>query len=347
MSDLQSQIKSNIEVISHITDLKSLEENKRTFLGKTGIISEELKKLGSFSPEDRKKRGKEINELKELLLKAYNERQKCLVQEEVNKQLNSEKLDLSLPPRGAISGYIHPLTRVKREVLEIFGSMGFGFKEGPDIETDYYNFTALNIPENHPARDMHDTFYVESKGGMNVLRTHTSNVQIREMEKNQPPFKFISMGRVFRCDYDATHTPMFHQVEGLYIGENITMAHLKGCLQEFLNAFFVGKEVSIRMRPSYFPFTEPSAEVDISIGKNSEDWLEILGCGMVHPNVLKHVGVDPNQYQGFAFGMGVERIAMLKYGMKDLRPFFDGDVRWLKKYGFQYFTTPSLIKGGL
>lgn len=345
MSDLLSQVRSNLEIIETITNLKELEDNKQVYFGKNGILLTQLKKLNSLPLEEKKTQGKVINELKDQLLQAYQKRREYILQQEVNKKLAAERLDLTLPPRCNQKGSIHPVTQVKKEILEIFASMGFEFRDGPEIETDYYNFTALNIPEYHPARDMHDTFYIEHGDSKKVLRTHTSSVQIRAMENSSPPFKFISMGRTFRCDYDATHTPMFHQIEGVYIDKDVNMANLKGCLAELLNKFFDGKEISIRLRPSYFPFTEPSAEVDISIGKNSSSWLEILGCGMIHPNVLRNVGIDPQKYQGFAFGIGIERITMLKYGMKDLRPFFDGDIRWSKKYGFKYFDVPSLVRG--
>jgi len=342
MDNLSSKVEHCISSeIPRISTLKDLDECKHRFLGKSGLIILELKKLSALSVDEKKSFGQQINSFKDILIDAF-EKQKAVIEEkEVEKKLSSELVDLTLPPRDNVAGSVHPITHVKRQVLEIFSSMGFTFRDGPEIETDYYNFTALNIPEHHPARAMHDTFYMEDENI--VLRTHTSSVQIRSMENNKPPFKFISMGRTYRCDYDATHTPMFHQIEGVYIDKNINMSHLKGCLNDFLGKFFDKSDISIRMRPSYFPFTEPSAEVDISIAK-SNNWLEILGCGMVHPNVLRNVGLNPEEYQGFAFGMGIERITMLKYGMKDLRPFFDGDLRWSKKFGFSAFDIPSLIK---
>ncbi len=343
MSNLTSQVKSNIEKIKDISDLKALESNKQVFFGKNGVLVVELKNLNLLPAEEKKEKGKEVNQLKNELLEAYEIRKKEISDEIIRQKLQDEAIDLSLPPRNTKSGSIHPLTRVKQEVLEIFGSMGFSFRDGPEIENDYYNFEALNIPAHHPARDMHDTFYIDHNESRHVLRTHTSSVQIRAMENAKPPFKFVSVGRVFRCDYDATHTPMFHQVEGVYIDKKVHMGHLKGCLQEFLSKFFDQDKVDMRMRPSYFPFTEPSAEVDIARDEGGK-WLEILGCGMVHPKVLQNVGIDPDEYQGFAFGMGLERITMLKYGMKDLRPFFDGDIRWSKKHGFKYFDFPSIFK---
>jgi phenylalanyl-tRNA synthetase alpha chain len=345
MSDLIKQVSANLDYISSITDLKSLEENRLKFLGKNGLIITELKRLGELSIEEKKSLGKQINELKDKLTEAYEARKQQLLEQETTAKLQSEYIDLSLPGREVRKGTIHPITQVMRELAEIFGAMGFEIKEGPDVETDYYNFTALNIPEYHPARDMHDTFYVDNKDEKLVLRTHTSPVQIRTMEKGMLPLKFISMGRTYRCDYDATHTPMFHQIEAVYVDKKVNMTDLKGCLQNFFNSFFETSNIKIRLRPSYFPFTEPSAEVDIAIGNDSDRWLEILGSGMIHPHVLRNVGIDPAEYQGFAFGMGIERIAMLKYGMTDLRQFFESDIRWLKKYGFEYFDIPSLIRG--
>ncbi|MEQ9115346.1 MAG: phenylalanine--tRNA ligase subunit alpha [Rickettsiales bacterium] len=341
MDDLSSKINHCIkEEIPGISSLMDLESCKHRFLGKKGLIVLELKKLATLPVDEKKAFGQSINICKERILKALEDQKAIIQKKEIERKLKSEKIDLSLPSRSYSAGTIHPITHVKRQVLEIFNSMGFTYRSGPDLESDYYNFSALNIPEHHPARAMHDTFYMENG---KVLRTHTSSVQIRAMENSSPPFKFISMGRTYRCDYDATHTPMFHQIEGVYIDEDINMSHLKGCLDEFLKRFFDNPNVTVRLRPSYFPFTEPSAEVDISLNQG-KDWLEILGCGMVHPNVLKNVGIDSEKYQGFAFGMGIERITMLKYGMKDLRPFFDADLRWSNKYGFSSFDIPSLIK---
>ena len=273
---------------------------------------------------------------------------------ELNARLASEKIDVTLPARPSVQGKIHPVTQVIEEITAIFADMGFAVAEGPDIETDDYNFDKLNIPESHPARRMHDTFYLQGNGdGKALLRTHTSPVQIRTMQGGKPPFRFIAPGSTYRCDSDLTHTPMFHQIEGFVIDKGINMGHLKGCLIEFLKAFFELDEVPVRFRPSFFPFTEPSAEVDIGCKRSrdelkigaGDDWLEVLGCGMVHPNVLKNCNLDPNEWQGFAFGMGVERLAMLKYGIPDLRTFFDSDTRWLSHYGFDALNIPSLVGG--
>jgi len=274
---------------------------------------------------------------------------------ELNRRLASETVDVSLNPRPETAGVIHPLSRTLEDILAIFAEMGFVVAEGPDIESDYYNFTALNMPEDHPARQEHDTFYMtpDADGQRKVLRTHTSPVQIRTMENMQPPIRIIAPGRTYRSDHDATHSPMFHQCEGLVIGDGITMAHLKGCLIEFCRAFFNVDDLPVRFRPSYFPFTEPSAEVDIGCSRDGggltigagADWLEILGCGMVNPRVLEYCNIDPNEHQGFAFGMGLERLAMLKYGIPDLRPFYDSDLRWMRHYGFMPFDAPSVHLG--
>jgi phenylalanyl-tRNA synthetase alpha chain len=274
---------------------------------------------------------------------------------ELNRRLASETVDVSLTPRPETAGVIHPLSRTLEDILAIFAEMGFVVAEGPDIESDYYNFTALNMPEDHPARQEHDTFYMtpDADGQRKVLRTHTSPVQIRTMENMQPPIRIIAPGRTYRSDHDATHSPMFHQCEGLVIGDGITMAHLKGCLIEFCRAFFNVDDLPVRFRPSYFPFTEPSAEVDIGCSRDGggltigagADWLEILGCGMVNPRVLEYCNIDPNEHQGFAFGMGLERLAMLKYGIPDLRPFYDSDLRWMRHYGFMPFDAPSVHLG--
>lgn len=340
-----------LEKIKNATSTQELEEIKISILGKNGILTSLLKELGKLSPEERKKRGSELNIIKEEIVSLMEKQKSELEIEEVNKELEKDKIDISLIKEEKYRGYIHPLTKVKEELIQIFASMGFKIANGPDIEDDFHNFTALNTPEGHPARSMQDTFFLPNG---NLLRSQTSTVQIREMEKVGAPVKIISMGRVYRSDWDATHTPMFHQIEGLYIDEGITMAHLKGCLIDFLKAFFETEDIPTQFRPHFFPFTEPSAEMDIrcsfsngelKIGSDGTRWLEILGCGMVHPNVLKSVGVDPEKYQGFAFGTGIERIAMLKYGIPDARKFYETDIRWLSHYGFRGEDFPSIATG--
>lgn len=331
--------------ISNASSTDALEEIRITCLGKKGKLTEQLKALGSASVEEKKTKGKALNLLKQEVMKALDARKSELEREELNAQLASETIDLSLPPRQETQGKIHPISQVIDEVTDIFGHLGFSVSEGPEIEDDVHNFTALNIPPEHPARQMHDTFYLEAKdekGDPLVLRTHTSPVQIRTMMQGEPPFRIIAPGRTYRCDSDMTHTPMFHQVEGLVIEKNIHFGHLKGVIQQFLEAFFGLKDVPVRFRPSFFPFTEPSAEVDIGCSHSKDglvigggdDWMEIMGCGMVHPNVLRNCGIDPDEWQGFAFGAGIERLAMLKYNIPDLRTFFDSDMRWLEHYGF-------------
>lgn len=339
-SDLVDKLKS----VSNILDLNNI---KSEFLGKKGAISEMMKGMRDLSIEEKKIFGKTANELKKFISEKLEEKKDNIESEELKKKLESEYLDITLPVRDGESGKIHPVSKVAHEMYEILSDMGFDIATGPQLEDDFHCFSALNIPADHPARQMQDTFYMPDKenGEKMVLRTHTSSVQIRYMENNKPPFKFMSPGRVYRYDYDATHTPMFHQMEALYIDKNINMGHLKGCLLEFFKRFFNNDELKINLRPSHFPFTEPSAEVDVSYFKkdgqivigNGDKWLEVLGCGMVHPNVLKSVGVDPEEYQGFAFGMGIERMGMLKYGINDLRKMFDGDMRFLKHYGFKFF----------
>lgn len=345
--------KENIlKEISEINNLKTLEELRIKYLGKNGILSNSLKDMGSLSIEEKKTKGAELNSLKCALLDNIEAKKKLLEQDFINEKLKQEKIDITLPTRPSKFGKIHPITQATHEITNIFAKLGFTVAQGPEIEDDYHNFTALNIPENHPARQMHDTFYMNTLE-THVLRTHTSSVQIRKMTSEKPPFKFIAPGRVYRSESDQTHTPMFHQVEGLCIDKNINMGNLKWCLQEFLKMFFETDDVVIRLRPSFFPFTEPSAEVDIGyrlengeikIGSN-EKWLEILGCGMVHPKVLQNVGLNSDEYQGFAFGMGIDRMAMLKYGIHDLRKFFESDIRWLNHYGFSLFDIPSLVGG--
>ena len=344
-------LKSIAEAIS----TKALEELRVSVLGKSGALTAELKTLGSLPPEERKAKGAEVNRVKDEITTALEAKKAALEAAELNARLASETIDVTLPASPRTNGSIHPITQVTEELTAIFADFGFSVAEGPEIEDDFHNFSALNIPESHPARQMHDTFYLKGNGSepYPVLRTHTSPVQVRTMMGQKPPIRIIAPGSTYRCDSDMTHTPMFHQIEGLVIEKNIHMGHLKGLLHDALAAFFGLEKVPMRFRASFFPFTEPSAEVDIGckrgkdalvIGEGS-DWLEILGCGMVHPNVLKNCGIDPNEWQGFAFGMGIERLAMLKYNIPDLRTFFAGDIRWLKHYGFNALDIPSLIKG--
>lgn len=336
-----------LSIVQEADTLPALEEARIRLLGKKGEITEKLKSVASLPVEERKTEGAKIHQLKQQVESAIAERKAALESAAINEKLAKEKLDITLPIREEREGRIHPISQVMEEITGIFARMGFGVAEGPDIEDDYHNFTALNFPEGHPARDMHDTFYFKpnEKGERLLLRTHTSPVQIRSMQSGKPPFRLIMPGTTYRCDSDMTHTPMFHQVEGLVIDKTTHMGHLKGCLTSFVESFFGLSDVPLRFRPSFFPFTEPSAEVDIGcsrkdgeliLGKGN-DWLEILGCGMVHPNVLKNCNLDPNEWQGFAFGMGVERLAMLKYGIPDLRMFYESDLRWLKHYGFRVF----------
>ncbi len=343
------------EILSAITNtssLKDLEELRVAYLGKNGLLTNAMKNIASLSIEEKKTFGAQLNSLKNEVSEAIDRRKELLELESINARLKSERVDVTQPVRLSATGKIHPITQATQEIITIFGNLGFDLAQGPEIEDDYHNFTALNIPENHPARQMHDTFYMNVEEKL-VLRTQTSNVQIRKMSSEKPPFRFIAPGRVYRSEYDQTHSPMFHQVEGLCIDKNINMGHLKWCLQEFLKAYFETDEVVIRLRPSFFPFTEPSAEVDIGyrlengeikIG-SSDKWLEILGCGMVHRKVIENVGLNPDEYQGFAFGMGIDRIAMLKYGISDVRKLFEPDMRWISHYGFSLFDTPSLISG--
>jgi phenylalanyl-tRNA synthetase alpha chain len=344
-----------LDRVAAASDLAALEEARVAALGKKGRITEEMKTLGALSPDERKARGQALNEVKDAVAAAVEARRAELARADLARRLEAERIDVTLPVRPEAQGRIHPISQTVDEIVAIFADMGFRLAEGPDVEDDFHNFTALNFPPGHPARDMHDTFYLPDRadGSRMLLRTHTSPVQVRTMLSAPPPIRVIIPGRTFRSDYDMTHTPMFHQVEGLVIDETTTMAHLKGCLLEFCRAFFGVDDLPIRFRPSFFPFTEPSAEVDIGCSRkggelklgNHGDWLEILGCGMVHPNVLKACGVDPDRYQGFAFGMGIERIAMLKYGIPDLRTFFEADLRWLKHYGFVPLEIPNLARG--
>ncbi len=349
---LKAQI---IAAISAASDPAALEEIRISALGKKGRITDLMKTLGALPPDERKARGAALNVLKDDIAAAIDARQKTLSEAALKERLSNESIDVTLPARPRPEGRIHPTMQTIEEIIAIFASMGFAVAEGPDIESEYYNFEALNIPASHPARDMQATFFLpgentrEGKTYKTVLRTQTSPVQIRTMLKQKPPIRIIAPGRTYRCDYDQTHTPMFHQVEGLVIDESTHMGHLKGCVMDFLRAFFGIDDLPVRFRPSYFPFTEPSAEVDIGCSRacgelklgNHGDWLEILGAGMVHPNVLANCGIDPEKYQGFAFGMGIERLAMLKYGIPDLRTFFDADMRWLKHYGFVPLDIPN------
>lgn len=346
-----------LAAIAGACDLGALEDVRVGALGKKGRVSALMQELGSMPPEERRDFGQAVNALKTAVAEALEVKQQELASAATAERLADETADVTLPVReGPLAeGRIHPVSQVTDEITEIFADMGFSIAEGPDIETDFNNFTALNIPPEHPARQDHDTFYFAEKpdGTRPLLRTHTSPVQIRTMLKEKPPLRIIAPGRVYRCDSDQTHTPMFHQIEGLVIDEDTHLGHLKWVLQEFCRAFFEVPEVKMRFRASHFPFTEPSMEVDIGYAKVGDEirigegdrWLEILGCGMVHPNVLKAVQLDPKKYQGFAFGLGIDRIAMLKYGMPDLRAFFSGDLRWLKHYGFSPLAVPTLAAG--
>ncbi|MFL4990459.1 MAG: phenylalanine--tRNA ligase subunit alpha [Microvirga sp.] len=357
MTDLNQLERDLLTQVEAASDEAALETVRVSALGKKGSVSELLKTLGTMTPEERKERGPLINGLRDKVQGAITTKKDTLAEAALEARLSAERIDVTLPvPEAPESrGRIHPISQVIEELTAIFADMGFSVAEGPDIETDYLNFTALNFPEGHPAREMHDTFFLapDEKGERKVLRTHTSPVQIRTMMSRAPPIRVIIPGRTYRHDSDQTHTPMFHQVEGLVIDKQANIAHLKWILEEFCKAFFEVEQVKMRFRPSFFPFTEPSAEVDIQCSRKGgeirfgegTDWLEILGCGMVHPNVLRNCGLDPDEYQGFAWGMGIDRIAMLKYGMPDLRPFFEADVRWLNHYGFRPLDIPSLVSG--
>jgi len=345
-----------LDRIAAANDLQELDSVRVSLLGKQGEITAKLKLLGTMDPDARAAEAPKIHALREQVTGAIADRKAALEDAELNRKIATERVDLSLPAQDIPSGTVHPVSQVMDELAEIFADLGFSVAEGPEIESQWYNFTALNMPENHPARAMQDTFYLQPHGGEDeprVLRTHTSPVQIRAMEQHGAPIYAIAPGRVYRSDSDATHTPMFHQVEGLVIDRKITLGHLKWTLETFLKAFFERDDVVLRMRPSYFPFTEPSAEVDVgwSIEKGrrvvggQEGWMEVLGSGMVHPRVIANCGLDPNEWQGFAFGCGIDRLAMLKYGMDDLRAFFDGDIRWLKHYGFRALDVPTLSGG--
>ncbi|GIL02210.1 MAG: phenylalanine--tRNA ligase alpha subunit [Alphaproteobacteria bacterium] len=355
LDTLEKQIMAAIEAAG---DEAALETVRVAALGKKGSITEQMKKLGAMGPDERKAMGPRLNRLKDMVSEALAGRRQVLRGRALAERLKHEKVDVTLPvrPSPAEVGRIHPISQVIDEITAIFADLGFAIAEGPDIETDYYNFTALNFPEGHPAREMHDTFFFNEKadGSRMLLRTHTSPVQIRTMEAQRPPIRIVIPGKTYRCDSDATHSPMFHQLEGLVVDRSANVANMKWVLEEFCRAYFEVDHVAMRFRPSFFPFTEPSLEVDIQCDRSrpgevrfgeGNDWMEILGCGMVHPNVLRFGGLDPDEYQGFAWGMGIDRIATLKYGMPDLRDYFDADARWLSHYGFRPLDMPTLFAG--
>ena len=326
MEDLKKLIKEAEFDFSQCKSLSDLDHTKAKYLGKSGPLTEAMRGLSALSKEEKPKVGAFINDIKQSIEKALLDRKKLIQDEELNFQLESESIDVSLPGRKQSQGSLHPITISMNRIQSLFHSIGFDIATGPEIEDDYHNFTALNIPEEHPARAMHDTFYIDKN---HVLRTHTSPVQVRYLKNNTPPLRIISPGRVYRVDSDATHSPMFHQVEGLWVDERVSFANLKGVIQDFLQNFFEDESISVRFRPSFFPFTEPSAEIDMSW---NDGWLEIGGCGMIHPSVLSQVNIDSEKFQGFAFGLGVERLTMIKYGINDLRPFFTNDIRFLKQF---------------
>ena len=352
LDTLEAEVRSQIE---GATDEAGLDAVRVSALGKKGAVSLMMRELGKMSPEERQVMGPALNGLKTRLNDALEARKADLEAAALNAALASERVDVTLPVRPEPKGSLHPITQVMEELAVIFADMGFAVAEGPDVETDFHNFTALNFPEGHPARDTQDTFFMkpDADGMRKVLRTHTSPVQIRTMLEGKTPIRIIAPGRVYRCDWDQTHTPMFHQVEGLVIDKETHMGHLKGTLMDFIAAFFETDQVEAQFRPHHFPFTEPSAEMDVRYERvgdavkvgSGDKWMEILGCGMVHPNVIRNCGLDPDEYQGFAFGMGVDRLAMLKYGAPDLRDFFNSDVRWLAHYGFSPLLQANLATG--
>jgi phenylalanyl-tRNA synthetase alpha chain len=327
MSDVEAIVANALAEFAAVTDAVALENTKARFLGRGGVLTDLLKNLGKLPATERREAGSRINDAKTRIEQALDARRQQLREDELDRRLRDESIDVTQPGRGTHRGGLHPITRVRFRVEALFRSLGFDVAEGPEIESDFYNFTALNMPEHHPARSMHDTFYLE--GGKHLLRTHTSPIQIHYMLRNRPPIRVLAPGRVYRSDSDATHSPMFHQVEGLWVDERVSFADLKGVTAEFLQKFFERSDLEVRFRPSFFPFTEPSAEIDMSFGAG---WLEIGGCGMVHPNVLRHAGVDSERFQGFAFGMGIDRLAMLRYGVDDLRLFFQNDLRFLRQF---------------
>ncbi|KQT42090.1 phenylalanine--tRNA ligase subunit beta [Aureimonas sp. Leaf454] len=357
MTDLETLEAKLIAAVEAASDEAALEAVRVGALGKKGEVSERLKGLGRMDPEERRETGPKLNGLRDRVAEAIAARRETLGQAAIAARLASETVDVTLPVRASpmSRGRLHPISQVIDEITAIFADMGFSIAEGPEIETDHYNFTALNFPEGHPAREMHDTFFLQpdETGVSKLLRTHTSPVQIRTMEAQKPPIRIVIPGKTYRQDFDATHTPMFHQVEGLVVDTTANIANMKWVLTEFCKTFFEVPSLNMRFRPSFFPFTEPSMEVDIQCDRSGQeirfgegsDWLEILGCGMVHPNVLRGVGLDPDIYQGFAWGMGIDRIAMLKYGMPDLRDLFDADVRWIEHYGFRPLDMPTLFGG--
>ncbi|MCH7936397.1 MAG: phenylalanine--tRNA ligase subunit alpha [Proteobacteria bacterium] len=355
MKELDALRSELMTAVKDAAGLDELEQIRVSAFGKKGSITGLMRGLGAMNPEARKEAGQALNALKNEVAEAIEAKKRTSADSELDARLAGERVDVTLPVRSESQGCIHPISQTIDEVVAILGEMEFSVAEGPDIEDDWHNFTALNIPPDHPARQEHDTFYLPGSGDDDrlVLRTHTSPVQIRTMMETKPPIRIIVPGRTYRCDYDATHSPMFHQVEGLVVDESTHMGHLKGCLIEFCRAFFDMDDLPVRFRPSYFPFTEPSAEVDIGCTReggefrigHGDDWLEILGCGMVNPKVLENCNIDPSKYQGFAFGLGVERMAMLKYGIPDLRTFFESDLRWLRHYGFSAFQVPSMVGG--
>ena len=352
MSDLKKIKEEFLSKLKKKLNFSEINQIKSDLFGKNGQVSSQFKKIGTLAESEKKKFASDLNIIKDELQSLINSKMDEIQSAEINEKLEKEKIDITLPERPYVKGKIHPVSQTIDEISSIFSEIGFSVEEGPDVENEYNNFTALNTPDNHPARDMHDTFYLDEKKDK-LLRTHTSPVQIRTMLKSKPPFKIIAPGRTYRSDSDQTHSPMFHQVEGLYIDKDINMGHLKGCLSYFIKEFFEVDKIKMRFRPSHFPFTEPSAEVDIGykikdgriiIGEGDK-WLEILGCGMVHPNVLKNVKVNPSKFQGYAFGIGIDRLAMLKYGINDLRSFFDCDYRWLNHFGFDPLDVPTNYRG--
>jgi phenylalanyl-tRNA synthetase alpha chain len=352
MSDIKKIKEEFFARLKGQLNLSEVNKIKTDLFGKNGLISLEFKKIGKINEKERKIFAAELNDIKNALQDKIDSKFKEIETSQVNEKLSKEKIDVTLPSRPYLKGKIHPVSQTIDEISSIFSEIGFSVEEGPDVENEYNNFTALNTPDNHPARDMHDTFYLDHNK-QKLLRTHTSPVQIRTMLNDTPPFKIIAPGRTYRSDSDQTHAPMFHQVEGLHIDREINMGHLKGCLNYFIKEFFEVDKIKMRFRPSHFPFTEPSAEVDIGYeikdGKiiigEGDKWLEVLGCGMVHPNVLKNVNVDNKIFQGYAFGIGIDRLAMLKYGINDLRAFFESDYRWLNHFGFDPLDVPSNYRG--
>lgn len=357
MTDINSLKTDLTAAITSAQDLKTLDEARVEALGKKGRVTALMKTLGQMTPEERQEQGPKLNALKDEIAALIDRQEAALKKQELDQRLENETIDITLAPRHDPVGTIHPLSQTIEEMVNIFAAMGFKVAEGPDIEDDWHNFTALNFPPGHPAREMQDTFFMAD--GEHLLRTHTSSVQIRYMAEHGAPCKIICFGRTYRSDYDMTHTPMFHQMECLHIGKDVTMGHLKGCLSDFVRTFFKIDDLPVRFRPSFFPFVEPGAEVDIGyikqedgsikLGKaekpSDQKWMEVLGAGMVHPNVLKNCNINPEDYQGFAFGTGIERLTMLKYGIPDLRTFFESDIRWLAHYGFSPLNRPNMATG--